>query len=139
MSVLPRQPRAADPEPTALDGPVGSPPAVGALPERIGPYAVIERLGQGGMGEVFLVRDHRFERQLALKRLTPYPSLPVDWQLDGSLGRESYIPFPGNASKIEPEVGVECASSVCSALCGGRPEPEERRAVPTAILRTSSP
>ena len=37
----------------------------------IGPYQIISLLGTGGMGEVYLVRDSRLERKLALKLLAP--------------------------------------------------------------------
>ena len=36
---------------------------------RVGPYVVLDRIGRGGMGEVFLGTDPRLRRQVALKRL----------------------------------------------------------------------
>jgi len=39
------------------------------LATAVGPYEIIERLGAGGMGEVFLGYDPRLRRKVALKRL----------------------------------------------------------------------
>jgi tetratricopeptide (TPR) repeat protein/TolB-like protein/predicted Ser/Thr protein kinase len=44
--------------------------AVRVLGTRVGPYEVLEKLGSGGMGEVFLCHDSRLHRKVALKCLT---------------------------------------------------------------------
>jgi serine/threonine protein kinase/tetratricopeptide (TPR) repeat protein len=41
------------------------------LPESVGPYKILENLGRGGMGEVFLAIDPVCERRVALKRIRP--------------------------------------------------------------------
>ena len=79
---LPRQetralsPRAQDdrrPGPAAVAVQAPARPAMGA---RIGQYELIRSLGRGGMGEVFLARDLRLGRLVAIKRLSePGPGL----------------------------------------------------------------
>lgn len=41
------------------------------LPKTIGPYKIVESLGRGGMGEVFLAIDPICGRKVALKRIRP--------------------------------------------------------------------
>jgi serine/threonine-protein kinase len=64
---------------------------------RLGPYELMDRLGAGGMGEVFRARDTRLGRDVAIKRLLP--SMTADEEAKARFRREaravSAINHPG--------------------------------------------
>ena len=45
-------------------------PALDALPSKIGPYRLLDKIGEGGMGVVYLARDAE-SRPVAVKILGP--------------------------------------------------------------------
>ena len=64
IAALVKPPATIDAPAIAGEGPPDLPSGSG-----VGPYVIVHRLGRGGMGEVFLGRDPRLDRSVALKCL----------------------------------------------------------------------
>jgi serine/threonine protein kinase len=75
-----------------LIGKLGEHPSL-APGERLGPYLIERELGHGGMATVYLARDRRDDRQVALKALRP--------ELSGLLAAERF------AREIEVSAGLD--------------------------------
>ena len=54
---------------------------------RLGPYEVLAKLGEGGMGEVYRARDTRLDRDVAIKILPP--ALAADAAFQERFDREA--------------------------------------------------
>jgi len=95
-----------------LNGRMSSPPPLTAGPimagTRFGVFEVIERLGVGGMGEVYRARDTRLERDVALKLL---PGDVLDERL-ARFEREARVVASLNHPNIAALYGVEDSGDV---------------------------
>ncbi len=78
-------------------------PAAGGF--RIGPYQVVRELGRGGMGVVYLARDPRLDRQVALKGITE--TFAADAELMARFQREARTLASLNHPHIAAIFGLE--------------------------------
>ena len=76
----------------------------------IGPYEVISLLGAGGMGEVYLARDPRLSREVALKIVPEHFALDPDRL--GRFRREAQVLASLNHPNIGQIYGLENVSAV---------------------------
>ncbi|HTM03430.1 MAG TPA: protein kinase [Vicinamibacterales bacterium] len=73
----------------------------------LGPYVVVERLGKGGMGEVWRARDARLGRDVAIKALPP--EFEMDPERLGRFEREAKVLAVLNHANIAALYGLEQA------------------------------
>ena len=72
---------------------------------KLGPYTVLDPLGRGGMGEVYLARDTRLDRVVAIKALPP--ALAGNPEAMGRFLREAKILASLNHPGISTLYGIE--------------------------------
>lgn len=66
------------------------------LPARIGGHRILALLGQGGMGRVYLARDERLDREVAIKTLRPS-------KIDDRAARQRFLRESRAAAAVEHE------------------------------------
>lgn len=81
---------------------------------RLGPYEVLSLLGAGGMGEVYRARDHRLNRDVALKVLPDI--LARDPDRLARFRREAQVLASLNHPNIAAIYGLEDQSDVASGF-----------------------
>ena len=82
-----------------------TPEAVLLVGSTVGPYHILEKLGAGGMGEVFLGHDPRLQRRVALKCLT------VEETQSGELHARVLREARAAARLNHPHIAAVCTSS----------------------------
>jgi serine/threonine-protein kinase len=75
---------------------------------RVGPYEVVAKLGEGGMGEVYRARDHKLGRDVALKVISGLPA--SDPERLARFRREAQVLAALNHPNIAQIYGVEDAA-----------------------------
>src|SRR5437867_10922233 len=78
--------------------------------ESLGPYLIVAKLGEGGMGQVFRATDTKLKRQVAIKILPP--SLAGDQDRLARFQREAEVLASLNHAHIAAIYGLEDADDV---------------------------
>lgn len=74
-------------------------------PKQVGPYAVVQSLGRGGMGEVYLVKDPECGREVALKRIRP--ELKGNKTIQSRFLREAHVASALSHPSIVPILTIQ--------------------------------
>ncbi|MGB7978050.1 MAG: protein kinase [Chlamydiales bacterium] len=74
-------------------------------PNAIGPYAIIQSLGTGGMGEVYLAEDPMCGRRVALKRIRP--ELRLNKTIQNRFLREAQVASALSHPSIVPILAIQ--------------------------------
>ena len=114
-------------------------PALESLPRKIGPYRVLEKIGEGGMGVVYLARDAD-NRQVAVKVLGP--AVAGDPAARLRLAREvetmRRVSSPHVAAVLDADLNGPSPYVVTRYVPGQTLEAAVRRARPAARRRRCS-
>lgn len=78
-----------------------------SLPSAIGPYSILQSLGKGGMGEVYLAKDPHCSRQIALKRVKP--ELRANQTIQNRFLREAEVASALSHPSIVPILSIQTA------------------------------
>jgi eukaryotic-like serine/threonine-protein kinase len=78
-----------------------------SLPNAIGPYAIVQSLGKGGMGEVYLAKDPICGRRVALKRIRP--ELRANKTIQSRFLREAQVASVLSHPSIVPILAIQTA------------------------------
>ncbi len=78
---------------------------MGKVEEKIGPYLILQNLGRGGMGEVFLAKDPSCERRVAIKRIRP--ELKMNQTIRSRFLREAHVASTLSHPSIVPILSIQ--------------------------------
>lgn len=78
-----------------------------SLPSAIGPYSIVQSLGKGGMGEVYLAKDPACSRDIAIKRVRP--ELRLNKTIQSRFLREAKVASALSHPSIVPILSIHSA------------------------------